>query len=79
MIVGQINDNVISPRLMGNRTGLNPAWIIVSLFVGSKLGGVLGLLVAVPLASVIKATSDRLRGLPKKSGEQPAEVSVVST
>ncbi|QHV01599.1 AI-2E family transporter [Synechocystis sp. CACIAM 05] len=79
VIVGQINDNVISPRLMGNRTGLNPAWIIVSLFVGSKLGGVLGLLVAVPLASVIKATSDRLRGLPKKSLEQPAEVSVVST
>lgn len=62
VIVGQINDNFVSPRLMGNFTGLNPVWIIVSLFVGGKLGGILGLLVAVPLASVVKATTDRLRG-----------------
>jgi predicted PurR-regulated permease PerM len=61
IIVGQINDNIISPRLMGNMTGLNPVWIIVSLFVGGKLGGILGLLVAVPLASVIKSTADSLR------------------
>ncbi|MBE9203038.1 AI-2E family transporter [Synechocystis salina LEGE 06099] len=79
VIVGQINDNVVSPRLMGNRTGLNPAWIIVSLFVGSKLGGILGLLVAVPMASVIKASSDRLRGLSEKSVEKSTEISVSST
>jgi len=61
VIVGQINDNVLSPRLMGNMTGLNPVWIIVSLFIGGKLAGILGLLIAVPLASVLKVTADRLR------------------
>lgn len=61
VIVGQINDNVVSPRLMGNMTGLNPVWIIVALFIGGKLAGILGLLIAVPLASVIKFTADRLR------------------
>jgi predicted PurR-regulated permease PerM len=61
VIVGQINDNIISPRLMGDMTGLNPVWIIVALFVGGKLGGVLGLLIAVPLASVLKATIDNVR------------------
>jgi predicted PurR-regulated permease PerM len=63
VIVGQINDNVLSPRLMGNMTGLNPVWIIVALFIGGKLGGILGLLIAVPLASVVKVTADRLRVL----------------
>lgn len=61
ILVGQINDNIISPRLMGNSIGLNPVWIIVALFVGGKLAGILGLLIAVPLASVLKATVDGLR------------------
>jgi predicted PurR-regulated permease PerM len=46
---------------MGGMTGLNPVWIILSLFIGGKLGGILGLLIAVPIASVIKSTADTLR------------------
>ncbi|ACK66531.1 protein of unknown function UPF0118 [Rippkaea orientalis PCC 8801] len=61
IIVGQINDNVISPRLMGDMTGLNPVWIVVALFIGGKFAGVLGLIIAVPLASVIKTTVDMVR------------------
>jgi predicted PurR-regulated permease PerM len=61
VIVGQINDNVIAPRLMGGMIGLNPVWIILSLFIGGKVAGILGLLIAVPLASVIKNTTDSLR------------------
>lgn len=60
-VIGQINDNIIAPRLMGGMTGLNPVWIIISLFIGGKVGGILGLLIAVPLASVIKGTTDSLR------------------
>ncbi len=73
IIVGQINDNIISPRLMGNMTGLNPVWIIVSLFIGGKLGGVLGLLVAVPLASVIKSTVDNYRHSLRNYPEEKSE------
>ncbi|NES99057.1 MAG: AI-2E family transporter [Sphaerospermopsis sp. SIO1G1] len=50
----QINANIVAPRLLGNLTGLNPAWVIISLLIGAKLGGVLGLLVAIPFASFIK-------------------------
>jgi predicted PurR-regulated permease PerM len=59
--IGQINDILISPRLMGQTIGLNPIWLIAALFLGGKIGSVLGLLVAVPIASVIKSTVDRLR------------------
>jgi predicted PurR-regulated permease PerM len=61
IVVGQINDNLVAPRLMGGMTGLNPVWIILSLFIGGKIGGILGLLIAVPIASVIKSTADTLR------------------
>jgi predicted PurR-regulated permease PerM len=69
IIVGQINDNVIAPRLMGGMTGLNPVWIIIALFIGSKVLGVLGLLIAVPIASIIKITADSLRSRSVESEE----------
>ncbi len=61
IVVGQINDQIVAPRLMGGMTGLNPVWLIISLLIGGKVGGILGLLLAVPLASVIKSTADTLR------------------
>jgi predicted PurR-regulated permease PerM len=61
LIVGQVNDNVVAPRLMGNLTGLNPVWLIISLFIGGKIAGILGLLLAVPIASVIKSSADIFR------------------
>lgn len=60
-LIDQITDNVISPRFMGELIGLNPIWLIISLFIGAKLGGLLGLFLAVPLASVIKKIVDDLR------------------
>lgn len=61
LIVLQINDNVIGPRIVGGLIGLNPVWMLISLFIGFKLLGGLGLVVAVPIASFIKGTFDRIR------------------
>ena len=68
IIVGQINDNVVAPRLTGEMTGLNPVWLILALLMGGKLAGILGLLIAVPSASVVKKSVDQLRGI-KVEGE----------
>ncbi|MGM3309268.1 AI-2E family transporter [Anabaena sp. WFMT] len=59
--IDQINSNFIAPRILGNLTGLNPVWVVISLLLGAKLGGVLGLLVAIPLASFIKDIADSWR------------------
>lgn len=61
VVLGQINENVVAPRLIGGITGLNPAWVFISLLLGAKFAGVLGLLMAVPTASFIKKTADSLR------------------
>lgn len=58
IVIDQIIDQVIAPRLLGSFTGLRPVWVIVSLVVGTKFGGLLGLLVAVPLASSLKSVAD---------------------
>jgi predicted PurR-regulated permease PerM len=61
IIVAQINDNVIAPRLVGQSIGLNPIWLLIALFVGNKFAGVLGLLIAVPIASVVKSMAEVMR------------------
>jgi predicted PurR-regulated permease PerM len=61
VITGQIVDNIVAPRILGEVTGLNPVWLILSLLTGAKLGGILGLLIAVPLASFIKRTFDKIQ------------------
>jgi predicted PurR-regulated permease PerM len=61
LVLGQINENVVAPRLIGGITGLNPAIVIVSLLVGVKIGGFLGLLLAVPVASCVKRIAEMMR------------------
>ncbi|MDF5709761.1 MAG: AI-2E family transporter [Nostoc sp. S4] len=59
--IDQVNSNFIAPRILGNLTGLNPVWVVISLLLGAKLGGVLGLLIAIPIASFIKDAADSWR------------------
>ncbi len=60
-VLGQINDNLVAPRLLGGITGLNPAVLVIALLVGAKFAGFLGLLLAVPTASFLKKLVDMAR------------------
>lgn len=68
IIIDQITDNGVAPKLMGDKIGLNPVWILISIFIGAELAGLLGVLLAVPVASVLKKIVDDVR-----YGEQPLE------
>jgi predicted PurR-regulated permease PerM len=61
VIIDQAIENGIAPRLLGGFTGLNPVWILVSLLLGARIGGILGVLIAVPMAGFIKSTATVLR------------------
>lgn len=60
LVLGQILDEVIIPKVMGDLVGVNPIWLIVSVFLGSRLAGIMGILLAVPVASVIKEIADEM-------------------
>ncbi|MGI8934397.1 MAG: AI-2E family transporter [Phormidesmis sp.] len=64
LIVDQIIDNIFAPRILGDAVGLNPIWILLSLLVGAQLTGVVGAVIAVPLAGSIKQIIDSLEAKP---------------
>ena len=52
--VGQVLEgNVLTPKLVGEKVGLHPVWIIFALLAGGTLFGFVGLLLAVPSAAAI--------------------------
>ena len=53
LIFEQIDGNILAPRVLGDSVGMHPLCIIVSITVMGNLLGVAGLLVGVPLASVM--------------------------
>lgn len=54
-VVQALEGFVIQPKIMGDRVGLHPVTIIIALMVGTTLlGGILGGILAIPLAAVLR-------------------------
>ncbi|MBU1131339.1 AI-2E family transporter [Patescibacteria group bacterium] len=51
IIIQQLENHIIVPKVMGKTVGLNPLVVIVVILVGAKLGGVVGALLSVPVAT----------------------------
>lgn len=52
--IGQLLESIIlQPKLIGDKTGLHPVWVIFALMAGGQLGGFLGILIALPLATIL--------------------------
>ncbi len=52
--VGQILEGyVLTPKLVGDRVGLHPVWVIFALLAGGNLFGFVGVLLALPVAAVV--------------------------
>ncbi|MBV9387276.1 MAG: AI-2E family transporter [Chroococcidiopsidaceae cyanobacterium CP_BM_ER_R8_30] len=60
-VVQQIFENLVAPRILGRFTGLNPVWVLISVLAGAQIGGLLGVIVAVPIAVVIKEALEAVR------------------
>ena len=55
IVVQIISDMVVTPRVMGKAMGLNPAILLLSLSVWGSLLGFIGLIIALPLTTLIIA------------------------
>jgi len=53
LVIQQLEGNLIYPQVVGKASGLPSVWILVAVTVGGSLMGVLGILLFIPLASVI--------------------------
>lgn len=53
-VAGQaVEGNYLTPKLVGDRVGLHPVWVIFALFAGGSLLGFVGMLIALPAAAAI--------------------------
>ncbi len=52
VIIQQIENNVLVPKIMQKVTGLNPIVSIVALLIGFKLGGIAGAALSIPIATM---------------------------
>lgn len=53
-IVQQIDCNILCPNIVGDIVGLNAAFTLIAISIGGDLAGLLGMLIAVPVAASIK-------------------------
>ena len=59
IVVQIIQDGYLVPRIMGKITGLNPAIILLSLSIWGSLMGMLGMIIALPLTTLMLSYNQR--------------------
>lgn len=67
-VVQFIDGNITGPRIVGQSAGLHPLWVMLALAIGGALMGFVGLLLAVPLAILVKMLGERALASYRKSG-----------
>jgi len=78
-VIQQIDANLIYPKIVGSSTGLHPLMVLLSVSVFGYFGGILGMLLAVPIAGVIQvfvvkwATNKENKLSIQKEPKEPSE------
>lgn len=72
VVVQCIQDLILTPRIMGKAMGLNPALILLSISIWGTLLGFIGLIIALPLTTLLLAYYDRYISS-REDGEDPEE------
>ena len=54
LAVQQIDNNFLAPKIVGNSVGLHPVFTMLAIIIGGNLGGLIGMLIAVPVAASFK-------------------------
>ena len=78
IILQQLEGNLIYPRVMGSRVNLPAMWILAAVTLGGSIGGPLGMLLSVPVASTLysllkEATDRREKKLSSVKGAEAQE------
>lgn len=82
LVLQQIENNLIYPRVVGTSIGLNGMWVLVAVAIGGELMGIAGMFLMIPIASVVYTllrewTNNRLSMNPvdpEKLKDQPPEL-----
>ena len=76
LVIQTVDGNVIGPKLLSNSIEVHPMLVVIFILFGSAIGGVLGMLLAVPVGALIKVLF--VRFIDKKLKEKGFEEDSVS-
>ena len=54
IVVQQVDNNFLAPKIVGNSVGLHPVFTMLAILIGGNVGGLIGMLIAVPAAASLK-------------------------
>lgn len=54
LVVQQIDNNLLAPKIVGNSVGLHAVFTMMAIIIGGNIGGLLGMLISVPIAASIR-------------------------
>ena len=66
LIIQAIDGNLIYPKLLSTSVNIHPMIVIISLTVGASIGGLVGMIVAVPTGALVKVWFERLVNIAEK-------------
>ena len=59
-VIQVLENNILVPRIMSNNVGLNPLVIIIAIVAGSSLNGIVGAVLAIPLAGALQVLAQHV-------------------
>jgi predicted PurR-regulated permease PerM len=60
LLIQQIESSILVPKIMENNVGLNPLLVIIAVIAGGSLGGVIGAILAIPVAGAAQVIMQHL-------------------
>ena len=54
LVVQQVDNNLLAPKIVGNSVGLHAVFTMMAIIIGGNVGGLIGMLLAVPVAASIR-------------------------
>lgn len=74
IIIQQFDSNLIYPRVVGGSTGLHPLLVLLAVTVGGGVGGLVGMIIGVPVVSILKLLCEKFLAwrVAKKAAELEA-------
>lgn len=74
IILQQLENNLIYPKVVGKSIGLPAIWVLTAITIGGGIMGVYGMLLGVPIASAVyRLLSENMKARAKKNGEKLCE------
>jgi len=70
LIIYQIEGYLLVPKIMGRAVGISPVLVLVALVLGAKLDGIIGIIIAIPVAAAVVILFQEIKRFYEVSGKK---------